>query len=141
MITRASHHLCRECDYKRRRGTQITSTTSSESLSTLEQIGSNAVSLVQSLPVHSHHRAPLLYHLAQGLTSTAASSTFGSSSSYIRDCKRKNPVDSDLLIAKYSSDVKRMKLPAEVIQHLFNYLKNYIKAICHRKRKELPSCA
>jgi hypothetical protein len=94
------------------------------SLSPLETIGSNAVSLVQSLPVHSHHRAPLLHHLAQGLTSTQASEYLISSASYIRQCKRKNPDESDLLRDKYAHDVKRQKWPAEAILHLINYLKD-----------------
>jgi len=78
---------------------------------------------MHSLPVHSHHRAPLLHHLAQGLSSTVAATTFDTSSSYIRECKRKNHSDSDLLVETYSSDVKRQKLPAEVILQLHNFIK------------------
>lgn len=79
---------------------------------------------MQSLPAHSHHRAPLLHHLAQGLTSSQASDMLSASASYIRECKRKNQDDSDLMTENYSSDVKRQKLPAEVILHLCNFLKD-----------------
>ena len=92
-------------------------------MSALEQIGSNAVSLLHSLPAHSHHRAPLLHHLAQGITSTTAAATFHSSASYVRECKRKNCDDSDLLVEKYSRDVSRQKLPVEVLLRVINYIK------------------
>jgi hypothetical protein len=115
--------VCSPCDYRRRHPAPSIAPTPASSTS-LETIGSNAVSLLQSLPVHSHHRAPLLHHLAQGLTSTQASEYLISSASYIRECKRKNQDESDLLNEKYSSDVKRQKLPAEVILHLLNYIKD-----------------
>jgi hypothetical protein len=96
--------------------------TQQQSLSTLETIGNNAVSLVRSLPNHSHYRAPLLHHLTQGITSTEAATTFNSSASYIRQCKRKEQKDSDLLNQTYSHDVKRQKLNDDSINHVMNYL-------------------
>lgn len=119
---RNSHHLCRKCDYKRKYGAQLEETTAPQPLSTLEQIGTNAVSLVQSLPVHSHHRAPLLHHLSQNITSTEAAAAFNTSASYIRECKRKNMSDSDLLTQKYSSDVKRQKFNDATINHAMNFI-------------------
>jgi hypothetical protein len=114
---------CRGC-YNQQHPPHIKQPATSSSSSTLETIGSNAISLMQSLPVHSHHRAPLLHHLAQGLTSSQASEYLISSASYIRECKRKNQEDSDLLTDKYAADVKRQKLPAEVILHVINYIKD-----------------
>ena len=116
--------MCSKCNNERRHGPPSDPSPSLATIPTIEQIGSNAVSLVQSLPAHSHHRAPLLHHLAQGLTSTQASEYLGSSASYVRECKRKTHDDSDLLTEKYSSRVKRQKLPAEAVLHLINYIKD-----------------
>jgi hypothetical protein len=113
-------YQCQTCHEKRRAKINLSSSSSTSSI--LSTIGSNAVSLVQSLPSHSHHKAPLLHFLSKGITSTNASEYFNISSSYIRECKRKNQEQSDLLIQKYSSGVKRQKLSDETINHIMNYL-------------------
>lgn len=75
-----------------------------------------------TLPVHSHHRAPLVHHLSQGMTSAAAAPLLHTSASYIRECKRKDFSDSDLLQDKYARDVKRQKLPEATVAQVFNFL-------------------
>lgn len=57
---------------------------------TLTQIGQNASQLMASLPAHSHHRAPLLHHLSQGIPSTVAASLLHAAPSTIRNAKRKD---------------------------------------------------
>ena len=97
---------------------------SSTTLSILEQIGTNAVSLVNGLPTHSHHRAPLIHHLTQNITSTEAATAIKQSASYIRQCKRKNQDESDLMTGKYSQGVKRQKLGDSSINNIFNFIKD-----------------
>ncbi len=98
--------------------------TREQSLSTLETIGQNAVTLVNTLPTHSHHRAPLIHHLAQGLTSTQAATAIKQSASYIRQCKRKNQDDSELLTQRYSHGVKRQKLNDDSRNGILNFIKD-----------------
>jgi hypothetical protein len=52
---------------------------------------------MHGLPVHSHHRAALLHALAKDLPSTTAAKLFGTSDSYVRQVKRKDYSDSDLM--------------------------------------------
>lgn len=60
------HKTCRDC-----RSSPPSLSPSSHSHSPLEQVGSNAISLVRSLPVHSHHRGALLPDLAALLSAHA----------------------------------------------------------------------
>ena len=46
-----------------------------------------------ALPTHSHHRAPLVHHLSQGMSSAVAAPLLHTSASYIRECKRKDYSD------------------------------------------------
>lgn len=75
-----------------------------------------------ALPVHSHHRAPLLHQLSQGISSAAAAPLLHASASYIRECKRKDYSGSDLLQDKYARDVKRQKLPEATLASVFSFL-------------------
>ena len=54
------------------------------------QLAENASQLMASLPIHSHHRAPLLSALSRDIPSSAAAPLLHASPSYIRDCKRKD---------------------------------------------------
>lgn len=74
------------------------------------------------LPAHSHHRAPLVHYLSQGLDSTTAANLLHCSASYVRQCKRKDYSDSDLLTDKYARDVKRQKTDPGVLQQLCDFL-------------------
>ena len=125
-VHRGNVFWCKEC--KRIYNAQHTSSNKHslalQHLSTLEQIGTNAVSLVNSLPTHSHHRAPLVHHLTQGITSTQASTVIKQSASYIRECKRKNVDESELLTEKYSNGAKRQKLGDSSINNIFNFIKD-----------------
>jgi hypothetical protein len=88
----------------------------------LAQIGENATALMASLPIHSHHRAPLLAALSTSIPSTTAAPLLHASASYIRSVKRKDHSGSDLLQAKYSSGVKRQRLAAERIEQLCDFV-------------------
>lgn len=92
------------------------------SLSPLEQVGTNAISLVRSLPVHSHHRGALLSSLSSHLSSTTAAHLLGSSASHIRNCRNKRRGNDDLFLEKYPHDVKRKKLSDETVSHMFQFL-------------------
>jgi len=94
------------------------------SLTSLEQVGTNASHLLSALPPHSHHRAPLVHFLSAGLDSTTAASLLHTSASYVRQCKRNDYSDSDLLQDKYARDVKRQKTAPSVIQELMEYIIN-----------------
>lgn len=74
------------------------------------------------LPPHSHHRAPLLHYLSQGLDSTTAARLFHTSASYVRQCRRKDYSDCDLLTDKYARDVQRQKTAPSVLQQLCDFL-------------------
>ena len=52
---------------------------------------------MRHLPVHSHHRAPLIHHLSRDLPSTTAAELLHTTASYVRQCKRKSYDDVDLL--------------------------------------------
>ena len=121
-IEKNKDRLCKECNHKRRYPSAQDTLTVPRPLSTLEQIGTNATALVQSLPPHSHHRGPLLHFLSQNITSTEAAVAFTSSASYIRDCKRKNMDASDLVNQKYSDDTKRQRLSDDRVNHLMNFI-------------------
>lgn len=53
-------------------------------LDPLAQIGQNACQLMNALPVHSHHRAPLLSALSQHIPSSTAATLLHAASSTIR---------------------------------------------------------
>jgi hypothetical protein len=111
------HHLCRQCDHDRRYATPTRPHISVE-----QQVARNVTDMMALLPPHSHHRAPLVHFLSRGLDSTAAAHSLGCSSSYVRQCKRKQYSESDLLQEKYLHDVKRQKLAPPVLQSVFEYL-------------------
>src|ERR1700712_2344028 len=75
-----------------------------------------------SLPVHSHHRAPLLSALSQHIPSSTAATLLHAASSTIRNAKRKDHSDSDLLQQKYSEGVKRQQLAPEREEQLCDFL-------------------
>jgi hypothetical protein len=76
--------MCYHCNNRRARGSP-----QPPSITTEQQVTSNASQLMNSLPQHSHHRAPLLATLSQGLPSSTAAQLFGASASYVRDVKSK----------------------------------------------------
>ena len=74
------------------------------------------------LPIHSHHRAPLVHFLSAGLTSTQAAAILHTSASYVRQCKRKDYSECDLLQDRYARDVKRQKTDPSVLTELCDFL-------------------
>ena len=63
-----------------------------------QQVTQNASQLICTLSRRTpHHRAPLLHHLSKGLPSTTAAKLFGTSASYVRQVKRKDHSDADLM--------------------------------------------
>ena len=82
----------------------------------------NASDLMAALPTHSHHRATLVHFLSKGLDSTTAASLLHCSASYVRQVKRKDWSDSDLLQDKYARDVKRQKTDPAVLTELCDFL-------------------
>jgi len=91
-------------------------------LDPLAQIGQNACQLMNALPVHSHHRAPLLSALSQHIPSSTAATLLHAASSTIRNAKRKDYSDSDLLQQKYPEGVKRQKLAPEREEQLCDFI-------------------
>ena len=77
---------------------------------------------MRRLPVHSHHRAPLIHHLSRDLPSTTAARLLHTTPSYVRQCKRKSYDDADLLQEKYSHDVKRRKLHEGRVAEVMDFL-------------------
>ncbi len=73
----------------------------------IETVGTNAISLVQSLPSYSHRRAPLIASLTTNLPSSTVHNLFGISASYARQCKRK---PTEQLMTQYPNKVKRKKI-------------------------------
>ena len=92
-------------------------------LSTEAIVTRNVSTMMHQLPVHSHHRAPLIHHLSRDLPSTTAAELLHTTPSYVRQCKRKNYSESDLLQDKYSRDVKRQKAHPGVLTELVEYLR------------------
>ena len=92
-------------------------------LSTEAIVTRNVSTMMHQLPVHSHHRAPLIHHLSRDLPSTTAAELLHTTASYVRQCKRKDYSESDLLQDKYSRDVKRQKAHPGVLQELVEYLR------------------
>ncbi len=90
-----------------------------ENVDPLAQMGENASQLMAALPIHSHHRAPLLSILSTNIPSTIASSLLHSSASYIRNAKKR---DTDLIQAKYSAGVKRQKTAPERQEQLCEFI-------------------
>src|SRR4051812_27293547 len=77
-------HRCLSCRYKHEKST----TSPTTPLSTTEQqMTKNVSNMMSLLPIHSHHRAPLVHHLSKGLDSTTASNILNTTSSYVRQCK------------------------------------------------------
>lgn len=77
---------------------------------------------MQHLPVHSHHRAPLVHFLSQGLPSTVAPHILATTPSYVRQCKRKSFDDSDLVQEKYPHGVKRQRLHEGRVVEVIDFL-------------------
>ena len=86
----------------------------------------------QELPAYSHHRGALLRSLSKDLTSKQAANLFGSSSSHIRNAKRKARGSDDLLTEKYPHGVKRKKLSDDTVRAVFDF----IVAACPTKSGE-----
>ena len=108
------HSLCWQCRFKPKKNLPA--------LDPLAQVGQNACQLMASLPVHSHHRAPLLSALSQHIPSTTAATLLHAASSTIRNAKRKDYSDSDLLQQKYAAGVKRQKLSDERVEQLCDFV-------------------
>jgi hypothetical protein len=90
--------------------------------SATQLLARNAATMMQRLPVHSHHRAPLLQALSKDIPSTAAAPLLGASASYIRDCQRKDYSNADLYTQKYSAGVNRNRLPEATVAGVFSFL-------------------
>lgn len=65
-------------------------------MGTSEILARNLRHMMAQLPVHSHHRAPLVQVLSRDLSSTVAAAALHTSASYVRQCKRKDYSDADL---------------------------------------------
>ena len=115
--SRKGHRHCWPCE-KQRKPTQPATTT----LRTKQQVTHNVTELMRTFPPHSHHRAPLVHHLSRGLDSTTAAHLLHCSPSYVRQCKRKNYSDADLLQDKYARDVKRQRTDPAVLTELCEFL-------------------
>ena len=114
--------ICSGCHNKIHRDGHQSTSLLSPLLSPQLQLAQNASQLMATLPVHSHHRAPLLHHLSQGMSSADAAPLLHTSASYIRECKRKNFSESDLLQDKYARGVKRQKLSDGTVAQIFNFI-------------------
>jgi hypothetical protein len=101
-------------------------------LDPLSQIGQNASQLMAALPVHSHHRAPLLAALSQHIPSATAATLLHSAASTIRNAKRKDHSSSDLMQQSYAHGVKRPKIAAQRIDDLCDF----VAAACPTKSGE-----
>jgi hypothetical protein len=101
-------------------------------LDPLSQIGQNASQLMAALPVHSHHRAPLLAALSQHIPCATAATLLHSAASTIRNAKRKDHSSSDLMQQSYAHGVKRPKIAAQRI----NDLCDFVAAACPTKSGE-----
>jgi hypothetical protein len=123
--------LCGPCRRKKQTN-QPAEQHEEENVDPLAQIGQNATQLMSALPQHSHHRAPLLSILSKNIPSTTAATLLHASSSYIRNCKRKDYSGSELLQQKYASGVKRQKVQPSRLQQLFDF----IEASCPTKSGE-----
>lgn len=99
---------CTACHNQHYRGPLQTPT-----LSTEQQVTQNASQLMRALPPHSHHRAPLLHHLSKDLPSKTAAKLFGTSASYVRQVKRKDYTDADLMQDRYVRERAPAKQLAE----------------------------
>src|SRR5680860_20640 len=75
----------------------------------LAQIGENASQLMAALPTHSHHRAPLLHALSHHIPSSTAATLLHAAPSTVRNAKRKDYSDADLVQQRYASGVKRRR--------------------------------
>ena len=82
----------------------------------------NVNSLMKQLPIHSHHRAPLIHFLSKDLNSATAANILHTSPSYIRQCKRKDYDDADLFQDRYARDIKRQKSHPGVLTELIEYI-------------------
>ena len=85
-----------------------------------------------SLPVHSHHRAPLLKALSQHIPSSTAATLLHAAPSTIRNAKRKDYSLADLLQQKYPTDVKRQKMAPQRLEDLCDF----VAAACPTKSGE-----
>jgi hypothetical protein len=85
-----------------------------------------------TLPVHSHHRAPLLHVLSQQLPSSTAASLLHAAPSTVRLAKRKDYSGSDLVQQKYASGVKRQRIADSRQEELCDF----IAAACPTKSGE-----
>jgi hypothetical protein len=110
------HRLCWSCAHPKHAPQQ------QETTDPLAQIGENATQLMAALPVHSHHRAPLLNALSRHLPSTTAASLLHAAPSTIRNAKRKDYSGSDLLQDKYARGVKRQKTAPARLEQLYDFL-------------------
>ncbi len=115
---RPSRKQCGTCRKRKHSDT----TDEQENIDPRLQLAENASQLMVSLPTHSHHRAPLLSALSQHMPSSAAAPLLHASPSYIRDCKRKDVSNSDLLQQKYPTGVKRRRLSDDTLGRVFSFL-------------------
>ena len=91
-----------------------------------------------SLPIHSHHRAPLLSALSQHIPSSVAAPLLHATPSYIRVVKsvegkkRKSLSSSDLVTQTYPTGVKRQRLQPQRVEELCDF----VAAACPTKSGE-----
>lgn len=85
------------------------------------RVTENVGELMEMLPTHSHHRAPLVHFLSKGLDSHSAATILHCSDSYVRQCKRKDYSDADLLQDKYARNVKRQRTDPGALDELCNF--------------------
>jgi hypothetical protein len=97
--TKDRHLLCRTCRFP---APAPTRSPSPPRPSTPEQVTQNVSEMMAQLPMHSHHRAPLVHHLSKGLSSATAARVLHTTASYVRQCKRKSYDDADLFTEKYA---------------------------------------
>src|SRR5680860_440919 len=121
------HTRCTAC-----RNKQKVESEEQKSSDPLAQIGENASQLMASLPTHSHHRAPLLHALSHHVPSSTAAALLHAAPSTVRNAKRKDYRDSDLLQQRYASGVKRQRLAPQRTEQLCDF----VAATCPTKSGE-----
>jgi len=117
-----SRRFCGSCRTKQAHAGQATAPTNQPTPSPQALLLRNVTNLMAELPVHSHHRAPLLQSLSRDIPSAAAAPLLRASASYIRDCKRKDYAHSDLLTQKYAPGTKRQRLSHDTLSAVFDFL-------------------
>jgi hypothetical protein len=116
-IQRKHGRTCNHCHHHPPKPLQSTPPITAE-----QRMTNNVADFMALLPPHSHHRAPLVHFLSRGLESATAAKYLNCSPSYVRQCKRKQFDNSDLVQDKYARDVKRQKLAPPLQHAVLEYL-------------------